>query len=136
MNANVGWATPFEAALSTRWVAAVVAEDGAYWLDQLSIERLSYEATATRARRIEVVRDDELPEGGVDLTIHSRDGSSHHDRRSGTDPEGATWETTADKFRQASQGVVDDARALSVIDMIGALEDVADIGELLALLGR
>ena len=85
MNASMGWDTPFTAALSTRWVAAVVLKDRACWLEQFTTSRLGDAGTATLADRVAVTEDPTLEEGGVDLTITLQDGSQHRDRRDSND---------------------------------------------------
>ncbi len=134
MNAAVEWDTPFTAALSTRWVAAVVLQDRACWLEQFAAERLSDAATAGLADRVVVTDDPGLEEGGVDLTISLRDGSEHRDRRDVADTAPMDWSATADKMRRAAKGVIPADSARKIIAMIAELEQVDDVATLTHLL--
>jgi len=134
MNADMGWETPFAAALSTRWVAAVTLLDRAFFLDQLAPQRLSDPTAAHLAQTVEVELDGDLAEGGVDLRVDLRDGSQLHTRLSPDEGAISDWATTSSKLRQAAQGVLPDADADHVIDIVGAMTSLQDIRTLTALL--
>jgi 2-methylcitrate dehydratase PrpD len=138
MNAEMGWATGFEAQLSARFVTSVVLHDRTCWLDQYGSDRLNDpEISGFASDRIHVDRDPTLPEGGSAVSIES--GGEVLEWRL-ENPKGdplnpASWDETAGKFHKAADGVLPAGRAVAIVDRVRSLEAQPGVMELLALLG-
>lgn len=139
MNANMGWSTTFEAALSARYVAAVALLRRGLWLDDLEGERLAAPGTAELAGRITVVESTSLPEGGASMRLRLRSGedlefSRDHPRGSPKHP--ATWEDVSAKARQSMAPILGGDRTEAVIDAVASLEELESVAGLTDLLRR
>ncbi|HJR93538.1 MAG TPA: MmgE/PrpD family protein, partial [Acidimicrobiia bacterium] len=138
MNAEMGWATGFEAQLSARFVTSVVLHDRTCWLDQYGPDRLNDEEISEFASdRIQVDRDPTLPEGGSAIRIES--GGDVVEWRL-ENPKGdplnpASWDETAAKFHKAADGVLPPGKAVALVDQVHSLETQPAVADLLALLG-
>lgn len=139
MYADMGWASPFEAQLSTRYVTSVVLADRSCWLDQYLKEKLTDpKIGAFAAERVHVVSDPDLPEGGARMSVAVRGGDVvDHMRRvpKGHPEDPATWGETADKLTRAAAGRKIRGSAGEIVEMVDSLETLDDVGVLVGLLG-
>ena len=136
MNAAMTWEDTFHATLSARWVAAVSLFDGDCWLGQLSPERLGDEQVSQfAANRVAVHRDPSLPEGAATVALRLRDGRLLSGGGLAAGPvAGDAMRATEEKLLHASTGVIPEASARRVAELVADLEQVPDVRELTGLL--
>lgn len=138
MHGEIGWEDRFRALLSTRWSAAVVLHDRECWVEQFDPARLADPAVSAFARdRIEVVVNDSLTTIGAVLEVDMDDGrhvSVRRDVPKGDEADPLTIEEIVGKFRRGARGVISEAAAERALTLLGSLEELADVGELMGVL--
>jgi 2-methylcitrate dehydratase PrpD len=138
MHAGIGWETPFHAQLSTRYVTSVAIHDRRCWLDQFRPERLTdSEVVDFASRRVKVIEDPALGDGGATLRFDTRDGEIRSYRREvpkGHPLEPATWEETAAKLASAVSGRRTRGSADEIVEMVASLENLSNSRRLAELL--
>jgi 2-methylcitrate dehydratase PrpD len=140
MHGEIGWEDRFRALLSTRWSAAVVLHDRECWVEQFDPARLTDPVVSDFARnRIEVVVDDSLPTVGATVEADLVDGGTVSVRRDfpkGDTADPLTFDEIVAKFRRGAQGVIEDGDAERALAILGVLDELHDIDELMLTLGH
>jgi hypothetical protein len=110
--------------------------DGDCWLGQLSPERLGDEQVSQfAANRVAVHRDPSLPEGAATVALRLRDGRLLSGGGLAAGPvAGDAMRATEEKLLHASTGVIPEASARRVAELVADLEQVPDVRELTGLL--
>ena len=138
MHGTLAWSDKFKALLSTPYVTAIVLHDRRCWLDQFEPERFRDPAVDAFAReRVKVEIDARVEGTGAAIEVRTVDGAVHTDRRAApkgdpTDP--LTRAEIEDKLRTAAAGFLPDDAVKRVIALIGDLEHLGNVRELLAAL--
>lgn len=139
MHGEIGWEDRFRALLSTRWSAAVVLHDRECWIEQFDPDRLADPEVSAFARdRIEVVVDDSLSTIGAVLEVELTDGRRLAVRRDvpkGDTAHPLSLDEIVGKYRRGARGVLDEPAVDRSLELLESLEDVADVDEVLAVLG-
>lgn len=139
MHGEMGWEDRFRALLSTRWSAAVVLHDRECWLEQFDPERLADPKVSAFARdRIEVVVDDSLTTIGAVVEVDLVDGRHVSARREvpkGDAADPLTLDEIFGKFRRGARGVIRQEDAEQALAILGSLEELANVDELIGTLG-
>lgn len=140
MNARMGWESTFEATLSARYVTAVALTSSRFWLDQLEFASLRDQAIDDFARRrVRVVSDPQLPEGGAGVVVTTTSGSEHaavREHPKGSPGHPATWSDVAGKLHKALSGRLSRKRGERIIETVATLESLRSTSELTELLRR
>jgi 2-methylcitrate dehydratase PrpD len=138
MHGTLAWNDKFKALLSTPYVTAVVLHDRRCWLDQFESTRFRDPAVDAFAReRVKVEIDPRVESTGAAIEIRTVDGAVHTDRRSapkGDPSDPLTRAEIEDKLRTASAGFLPADVAERIIDLVGSLERLGNVRELLAVL--
>jgi 2-methylcitrate dehydratase PrpD len=134
MNGEMGWSSMFEATLSARFVAAMVAYQISVW--ELPSHLTDEKLVRFAQDRVVAVVDPDLPEGAVRITTVGADGdgrtfTAEQPKGSPTDP--ATWDDVAEKLHRVGDQVLGVDRVDVALSMVDDLEDVANITELTTL---
>jgi 2-methylcitrate dehydratase PrpD len=136
MHGTLPWNDKFKALLSTPYVTAIVLHDRRCWLEQFEPARFRDAAVDSFAReRVKVEIDPRVEGTGAAIEIRTVDGAVHTDRRAApkgdpTDP--LTRAEIEDKLRTAAAGFLPAAAVERIIALVGSLERLGDVRELLA----
>lgn len=137
MHGTLPWDDKFKALLSAPYVASIVLHDRRCWLDQFEANRFQDPAVDAWTRaRVRVECDPTVAGTGAAVEITTTDGRTLAERRTvgkGDPDDPLTRADIAGKLRAAAAGVIPDASAERVIELVGRLEDLRDVRELLAL---
>src|SRR5438128_4075730 len=137
MHGTLPWNDKFKALLSTPYVTAIVLHDRRCWLDQFEPRRIQDRAVGAFAReRVKVEIDPRVEGTGAAVEIRTVDGAVHADRRAA--PKGDPSDPLAraeieEKLRTASAGFLSRDAVERIISLVGKLERVGDVRELLAV---
>jgi len=138
MHGTLAWNDKFKALLSTPYVTAIVLHDRRCWLDQFESTRFRDPAVDAFAReRVKVEIDPRVESTGAAIEIRTVDGAVHTDRRAapkGDPSDPLTRAEIEDKLRTASAGFLPADAAERIIDLVGSLERLGNVRELLAVL--
>lgn len=138
MHGTLAWNDKFKALLSTPYVTAIVLHDRRCWLDQFEPERFRDPAVDTFAReRVKVEIDPRVEGTGAVVEIRTIDGAVHADRRAapkGDPADPLTRSEIEDKLRTAAAGFLPANAAQRIITLVGGLEHLGNVRELLAAL--
>ncbi len=139
MHGEIGWEDRFRALLSTRWSAAIVLHDRECWVDQFDPERLGDPDVSAFARdRIEVAVDGSLTTIGAVVTAELFDGrhlSVRRDVPKGDAADPLTVDEIVGKFRRGAHGVISEAATERALTLLGSVEELTDVADLMASLG-
>lgn len=136
MHGTLPWNDKFKALLSTPYVTAIVLHDRRCWLEQFEPARFRDAAVDSFAReRVKVEIDPRVEGTGAAIEIRTVDGAVHTDRRAApkgdpTDP--LTRAEIEDKLRTAAAGFLSADAVGHIISLVGNLERLGDVRELLA----
>src|SRR6267143_1703991 len=138
MHGTLAWNDKFKALLSTPYVTAVVLHDRRCWLDQFESARFRDPAVDAFAReRVKVEIDPRVEATGAVIEIRTVDGAVHTDRRAapkGDPSDPLTRAEIEDKLCTASAGFLPADAVERIIDLVGSLERLGNVRELLAVL--
>jgi 2-methylcitrate dehydratase PrpD len=138
MHGTLAWDDKFKALLSTPYVTAIVLHDRRCWLEQFEPGRYEDSAVGAFARERVAVEIDPGVEGtGAVVEIRTVGGAVHTDRRAAPKGDPADPLTRAEiegKLRTAAAGFLSAGAVERIIALVGGLEDVGDVRELLAAL--
>jgi 2-methylcitrate dehydratase PrpD len=136
---EMGWDTRFEALLSTRYCVAVTLHDRRCWLDQFEPASLARADVDAFARdRVAVAVDEGVTAEGARIEATLADGSEISVTREipkGDASDPVTRDELIGKFRDASTGVLPEARRDEALELLIGIESVADVNELCRALG-
>jgi 2-methylcitrate dehydratase PrpD len=138
MHGTLAWNDKFKALLSTPYVTAIVLHDGRCWLDQFEPKRFQDPVVDAFARdKVKVEIDPKVEGTGAAVEIRTTDGAVHSDRRTApkgdpTDP--LTRAEIADKLRTAAAGFLADSAVARIIALVGNLERLGNVRELMSTL--
>ncbi|MPZ52431.1 MAG: hypothetical protein GEU79_06825 [Acidimicrobiia bacterium] len=134
------WETKFQAHLSPRFVAAVIAHDRASWLNQFDDERRQDPRINDFAEsRVRIKGDARIKGEGASVTVTMGDGEAYTSTcliPAGDPDKRLTRSELIDKFHDARDGILDDATADNVIEGILNIDSISDVAPLIAQLGR
>ena len=136
MHGTLPWNDKFKALLSTPYVTAIVLHDRRCWLEQFEPARFRDATVDSFAReRVKVEIDPRVEGTGAAIEIRTVDGAVHTDRRAApkgdpTDP--LTRAEIEDKLRTAAAGFLSADAVGHIISLVGNLERLGDVRELLA----
>ncbi len=128
--------TGLESKFSAEYVAAVAIIDGAGGVAQFTDERVKDAALMDLTRRTRLAADEKLGPYQIRVVIHTRDGRelSHFVPAQKGDPKNPlSWDELLIKFRANALSVLPQAQVERLVEMLGAIETVSDVAELLAL---
>jgi 2-methylcitrate dehydratase PrpD len=135
MHGALDWNDKFKALLSTPYVTAIVLHDRRCWLEQFEPARYQDPAVGAFAReRVKVENDPGVKGTAAVVEIRTTDGAAFSDRRAAAKGDPADPLTRAeiqDKLRTAAAGLLSDAAVERVIKLVGDLERLDDVRELL-----
>ena len=138
MHGTLAWNDKFNALLSTPYVTAIVLHDRRCWLDQFEPERIGDPAVGAFAReRVRVEIDPGVEGTGAAIEIRTVEGAVHTDRRAAPKGDPADPLTRAEiegKLRTAAAGFLPADTVERVIALVGSLEHLGNVRELLAAL--
>jgi 2-methylcitrate dehydratase PrpD len=138
MHGTLAWNDKFKALLSTPYVTAIVLHDRRCWLDQFEPGRFKDPAIDAFAREKVKVEIDPRVEGtGAVVEIRTADGAVHTDRRAapkGDPSDPLSRAEIEDKLRTAAAGFLHDGAVKRIIAIVGELEHLDNVRELLAAL--
>src|SRR5258708_33845745 len=136
MHGTLAWNDKFKALLSAPYVTAIVLHDRRCWLDQFESARFRDPAVGAFAReRVKVEIDPRVESTGAAIEIRTVDGAVHTDRRAapkGDPSDPLTRAEIEDKLRTASAGFLSADATERIIDLVGSLESLGNVRELLA----
>jgi 2-methylcitrate dehydratase PrpD len=138
MHGTLAWNDKFKALLSTPYVTAIVLHDRRCWLDQFEPGRFKDPAVDAFAReKVKVEIDPRVDGTGAVVEIRTVDGGVHTDRRAA--PKGDPFDPLSraeieDKLRTAAAGFLRDDAVKRIIAIVGELEHLGNVRELLAAL--
>jgi 2-methylcitrate dehydratase PrpD len=136
MHGTLPWNDKFRALLSTPYVTAIVLHDRRCWLEQFEPARYRDPAVDAFAReRVKVEIDPEVQGTGAAIEIRTVDGAVHTDRRAapkGDPSDPLTRAEIEDKLRTAAAGFLSTEAVKRIIALVGNLERLGNVRELLA----
>lgn len=136
MHGTLAWDDKFKALLSAPYVTAIVLHDERCWLEQFEPGRFQDPQVDAFAReRVKVETDPKVEGTGAAVEIRTTDGACYTDRRSAAKGDPADPLTRAEiqgKLRTAAAGLLPVTAVERIIALVDALENVADVRELLA----
>jgi 2-methylcitrate dehydratase PrpD len=128
--------TGLEAKFSAEYAAAVAVTDGAGGVAQFTDERVKDAALIDLTRRTKLAADEKLGPYQIRVVIHTADGRAltHFVPAQKGDPKNPlSWDELLIKFRANALSVLPKAQVERLVDMLGAIEKVSDVADLLAL---
>jgi 2-methylcitrate dehydratase PrpD len=138
MHGTLAWDDKFKALLSTPYVTAIVLHDRRCWLEQFEPGRTQDPAVGAFAReRVKVEIDPAVEGTGAAIEIRTVNGAVHTDRRAapkGDPADPLTRTEIEDKLRTAAAGFLGAGAVERIIALVGGLERVGNVRELLAAL--
>jgi 2-methylcitrate dehydratase PrpD len=138
MHGTLPWNDKFKALLSTPYVTAIVLHDRRCWLEQFEPQRYKDPAVDAFARqRVKVEVDPKVEGTGAAVEIRTIDGSVHADRRAapkGDPSDPLTRAEIEEKLRTAAAGFLSADAVKRIITLVGGLENVRDVRELMGAL--
>jgi 2-methylcitrate dehydratase PrpD len=138
MHGTLAWNDKFNALLSTPYVTAIVLHDRRCWLDQFEPERIKDPAVGAFAReRVKVEADPGVEGTGAAIEIRTVDGAVYTDRRAAPKGDPSDPLTRAEiegKLRTAAAGFLSADAVERIIALVGGLERLGNVRELLAAL--
>jgi 2-methylcitrate dehydratase PrpD len=124
----------FEALLSFHFVAAAFLKNGYFWIDLVSPNKLEDQEVLDFAmNQVELIGDEGVPIGGVQVKILLNDGSSielKEDFATGTPKKPVTAEQLENKFLKASAEKITPESSDELIKLMSHLENFVDCGEI------
>ncbi|HYR93311.1 MAG TPA: hypothetical protein VEP48_03805, partial [Methylomirabilota bacterium] len=137
MHGTLPWNDRFKALLSTPYVTAIVLHDRRCWLEQFEPARFKDPAVDAFAReRVKVEVDPEVQGTGAAVEVRTVDGKVHSDRRAapkGDPSDPLSRAEIEDKLRTAAAGFLSAAAVKRIIELVGNLERLGNVRELLAV---
>ena len=138
MHGTLAWDDKFKALLSTPYVTAIVLHDRCCWLEQFEPARFKDPAVDAFAReRVKVEIDPRVEGTGAAVEIRTVDGAVCTDRRAapkGDPSDPLTRAEIEDKLRTAAAGFLPADSVERIISLVGSLERLGNVRELLAAL--
>ena len=138
MHGTLAWNDKFKALLSTPYVTAIVLHDRRCWLEQFEPARFNDPAVDTFAReRVKIEVDPRVEGTGAAIEIRTVDGAVYTDRRAapkGDPSDPLTRAEIEDKLRTAAAGFLFADSVQRIIALVGSLEHLGNVRELLAAL--
>ena len=138
MHGTLPWDDKFKALLSAPYVAGIILHDRRCWLDQFVPARYQDSAVGKFTReRIEVYADPSLQGTAAAVEARMINGAVHTDRREcakGDPDDPLTRTEIEEKLRTAARGRLPDPQVNRIVQLVGRLEELADVRELTAAL--
>jgi 2-methylcitrate dehydratase PrpD len=135
MHGGQPWDGRFHAMLSARYVAAVVLHDRRCWLDQFGPTRLrDADVNAFAEQIVDVQADQDTTETGALVEVTMKNGARYVDRRAfprGDAADPLSRAEIEEKFRAASADTMSPDAAAEMVSLLGRLEDVGRVSEVL-----
>ena len=139
MYSDFPWQTKFQAHLSPRFVASVIAHERSCWLDQFDDSRRHDPAISEFAEsRVRLQPDPTIAGEGAIVRLTTRAGDEHVSSclvPAGDPKRRLTTSDLIDKFHDARAGIVDEALATEILDRFLQIESEEDVSTLVGLLG-